>query len=142
MASGMAYGDPANPSQLTYGAPLTSTSNPSPAGIPNLANQSLENLNPALLQQLGMVVTTQPPQLLSRLRMGEDPVGMQCIFCHGNIQTSTRYKFGHCTCVSMVMIWMLGGCLGCFLIPLCIDKTKDVIHTCPNCQKEIGRHRK
>ncbi|XP_046330141.2 lipopolysaccharide-induced tumor necrosis factor-alpha factor homolog [Haliotis rufescens] len=134
MASGMSYGDPANPSQLTYGAPQNygAPPNPSPAG----------GYNPVQYQQPGMVVTAQPSPMLCLMRMGESPVQMQCYFCHTNIRTSTRYKFGMCTCMSMILIFMLGGVLGCFLIPLCLDKTKDVIHTCPNCQNQIGCHRK
>ncbi|XP_046576322.1 lipopolysaccharide-induced tumor necrosis factor-alpha factor homolog [Haliotis rubra] len=159
MASGMAYGDPANPSQASYGAPVSygNPTNPSQAtyGAPmtygNPANPPPAGHNSVHPSQAGgfipmmpgiLMTNDNPPKPLCLMRMGEAPVSMRCYYCHTDVMTSTRYKFGMCTCLCMLLIFMLGGILGCFLIPLWINKTKDVIHTCPNCKNQIGCHRK
>ncbi|EDO37753.1 predicted protein [Nematostella vectensis] len=67
---------------------------------------------------------------------------MVCSFCQTHIVTATTYRYGALTWLLSGGICLLGGWLGCCLIPFCLDGCKDVIHTCPNCQAQLGVYRR
>ena len=60
---------------------------------------------------------------------------------HSSFKVTTKVSFesGAVTWLSCGGCVFLGCCLGCCLIPFCIDALKDAIHTCPNCKKVITR---
>uniref|UniRef100_A0A3Q2ZCR6 Si:ch211-202h22.7 n=1 Tax=Kryptolebias marmoratus TaxID=37003 RepID=A0A3Q2ZCR6_KRYMA len=64
------------------------------------------------------------------------PGQMFCPHCQNNIVTTTHYKVGTQT-------WLICGlvalflCWPCCLIPFCVNDCKDVVHSCPTCQRVV-----
>ncbi|XP_025086072.1 cell death-inducing p53-target protein 1 homolog [Pomacea canaliculata] len=86
-----------------------------------------------------VVVTGQPTYVPLIVRYGEGPIMVTCPHCHATVTTSTHYTVGTFAWLICVIILLLGFWLGCCLIPFCVDSCKDVIHTCPNCQQQLGK---
>ncbi|XP_060083326.1 LITAF domain-containing protein-like [Ylistrum balloti] len=90
-----------------------------------------------------MVVTTAPQQSLPIVKSFRDtPQRMQCPNCSQDIVTVMTFVPGVNTVVCCLIIALLGGVLGCFIIPFFMDSCKDVIHNCPNCRTKLGRYTK
>ncbi|XP_002742164.1 lipopolysaccharide-induced tumor necrosis factor-alpha factor homolog [Saccoglossus kowalevskii] len=70
------------------------------------------------------------------------PACVRCVRCNTDIVTDIQYKPGVLTWMSCGIICLVGGWIGCFLIPFCINACKDVVHTCPNCKCVIGKYDK
>ncbi|XP_033738495.1 LITAF domain-containing protein-like [Pecten maximus] len=111
--------------------------------------QQQAGYNPGMQQQQmvgqpGMVVvTTAPQQSLPVVKSFRDtPQRMQCPNCSQDIVTVMTFVPGVNTIVCCLIIALLGGVLGCFIIPFFMDSCKDVIHNCPNCQTKLGRYTK
>ena len=51
------------------------------------------------------------------------------------------YEAGTGAMVAGGVIVLLGGWLGCCLIPCCLDECKDALHHCSHCGQLIGRKR-
>lgn len=62
-----------------------------------------------------------------------------CRFCNTTGPTQVRYEPGAVTWLSCLGICLLGGGLGCCLIPFCVEPLQDCIHTCPRCGQMLGR---
>ena len=41
----------------------------------------------------------------------------------------------------VTFLCMIGCCFGCCLVPFCVDRLKNVRHTCPKCGHVVGYHR-
>ncbi|XP_015791680.1 lipopolysaccharide-induced tumor necrosis factor-alpha factor homolog [Tetranychus urticae] len=65
-----------------------------------------------------------------------------CPRCKQTIATRTAYKVGFVTWVASAACILVGGFLGCCLIPCCTDFTRDVEHYCPNCHLKLGLHQR
>jgi lipopolysaccharide-induced tumor necrosis factor-alpha factor len=77
---------------------------------------------------------------------GEVPCSVICPVCHKQVTTSISYKAGPSVKWIVFYLILIGFCfhpmwLGFCLIPLCIKSCKDVVHVCPKCKTEIGKHR-
>ncbi|RNA17581.1 lipopolysaccharide-induced tumor necrosis factor-alpha factor [Brachionus plicatilis] len=64
-------------------------------------------------------------------------------YCLAEIITKIDYKSGLTNWLACGGICISGLCLlfpwfGCQFIPFCINDLKDVVHSCPNCKKELG----
>ncbi|XP_077991164.1 LITAF domain-containing protein-like [Glandiceps talaboti] len=68
------------------------------------------------------------------------PVHQQCPHCHQNITTRIEYQDGWIVWLSAGVICLVGGWLGCCLIPFCINSIKDVNHYCPACNNFLGKY--
>lgn len=88
------------------------------------------------------IIHTQPTQLLVGMRFFENPVAMTCPYCQASIVTATTYEPGSLTWIACGGVALMGGWLGCCLIPFCIDALKDVLHKCPNCKQQVGVYRR
>ncbi|KAK7443009.1 hypothetical protein BaRGS_00040483 [Batillaria attramentaria] len=80
------------------------------------------------------------PQYACNIKFRESPALVVCQHCHATVTTSTHYTVGLMTWAACGGIVFFGFWMGCCLIPFCINGCKDVIHTCPNCNREVGRH--
>lgn len=81
------------------------------------------------------IVTTVVP-------VGPGTTHMICPCCHAEIDTATKTEPGLIAYFSGVVIFLLGGWLGCCLIPCCIPECMDVQHTCPHCGTYLGTYRR
>lgn len=117
----------------TYGGAY---SNPA-AGTPVYTQQTY--VNPPGVQTVQPTTTVvhtvgsnNPQSMLSRI-----PCRVTCQFCKTEVTTKIHHDTG-------LMTWAIAGgmciigCIPCCLIPFCMDNTKDVHHTCPQCDQKIG----
>jgi len=70
---------------------------------------------------------------------GRHPISLTCPGCQANVTTSITYHVGGLAWLLFSMLCIFGCWLGCCLIPFLVDDCKDVIHSCPNCHRVIGR---
>ncbi|XP_077991165.1 LITAF domain-containing protein-like [Glandiceps talaboti] len=68
------------------------------------------------------------------------PVAQRCPRCQQEITTRLVYKNGWIVWLSAGIICLLGGWLGCCLIPFCIKSIKNVDHYCPVCKELVGKY--
>ncbi|KAL5963882.1 hypothetical protein TSMEX_008413, partial [Taenia solium] len=72
--------------------------------------------------------------------LGPGPSQFFCPRCQREVLTNVTYESGLLTWILVVLIFFLGGPLGCCLIPFCCDCDKDVVHTCPHCKQTLGEY--
>ena len=82
---------------------------------------------------------------LLQVKFSEFPTSYNCHVCHTQQVTRTSHEIG-------LLTWIIVGVLCLFLlpfglcpfalIPLCIPATMDVVHTCPNCNSQVGVYRR
>ncbi|KAI0227001.1 hypothetical protein LSAT2_022544 [Lamellibrachia satsuma] len=82
-------------------------------------------------------VMQQPEVVLQVIPVGQDAVQMVCPYCHAQILTTVNFKTGTLTWVISLVVCVV-GCIPCCLIPFCVNGCKDVVHTCPSCNRMIG----
>ncbi|KAI1696070.1 LITAF-like zinc ribbon domain-containing protein [Ditylenchus destructor] len=89
------------------------------------------------------VVTSQPaeaPRCTKSSQMGPYPSTLWCPQCYKRVKSNVEHHAGRLT-------WALAGtlcishCWCCSPLPFYMDKYKDVIHTCPNCNAYLGRYK-
>lgn len=100
---------------------------PPPAGYPPPQGQT--------------TVVAQPVAVVAVPCIRESPVRVSCPSCRADVMTATTFETGTMTWL-LVGILCIIGCWPCCLIPFCVDGCKDVIHTCPNCQTQVGVYRR
>ncbi|CAO3571140.1 unnamed protein product [Mortierella alpina] len=90
-----------------------------------------------------------PPMQTSPLIMSRAPTRIQdlknkpamviCQHCRHLVLTDITTENGSCTYVGVLALFLLGvTTFGCCLLPLCLTSCKDVMHSCPNCERDIG----
>ncbi|XP_004206978.2 cell death-inducing p53-target protein 1 homolog isoform X1 [Hydra vulgaris] len=79
-----------------------------------------------------------PVYLTNVLYFSTCPMHVVCQHCRAQVLTSTMHTSGVAVWLISLLICILGGFLGCCLLPFCIDGLKDVEHLCPNCGKVCG----
>ena len=108
-------------------------------GSPQLLRQSLKQLEHSLLEkspprpQLAQPVTSEEEELLLEL-----PVLRWCPSCSREVAAHTTYVNTNKTFWSSVGIFLMGGVLGCFLMPYCMRSCKGRKQVCKRCQKRIS----
>jgi lipopolysaccharide-induced tumor necrosis factor-alpha factor len=88
-------------------------------------------------------VIIQQPQSMAisgaTYRYSQYPALIICQHCQATVTTSMSYETGLLTWAVAGAICLFGFWLGCCLIPFCINATKDVEHSCPNCKHVVGK---
>ncbi|XP_041085286.1 LITAF domain-containing protein-like [Polyodon spathula] len=88
----------------------------------------------AQLPTVMAAVITQP--------LSDVPGQTLCIHCQQQVLTTIEHKAGLLTWVVCGTICLFLGCLGCCLIPFCVDSCKDVEHRCPACQQVLSIYKR
>uniref|UniRef100_A0A5K3FDN6 LITAF domain-containing protein n=1 Tax=Mesocestoides corti TaxID=53468 RepID=A0A5K3FDN6_MESCO len=90
------------------------------------------------------VVRDQPPfyNEPSQAYFGPGSINALCPRCGVYVNTQTKHKSGHLVYLACTGIAMMGGFLGCCLIPFCVDSCKDIQHTCPMCHQTLGEFKR
>ncbi|KAE9549493.1 hypothetical protein FO519_007289 [Halicephalobus sp. NKZ332] len=84
-----------------------------------------------------------PPIVIQTPLYGPYPVETDCRYCNAHIVTHVQKVAGALPWIIMGICFVLGffllipWCICC--IPFCIDSCLDVLHTCPNCKRALGR---
>ena len=75
---------------------------------------------------------------------GTDPIWAYCPNCDEEILTTIEKSFSRYQYLiaSGLFFSLVGFICCCWMIPYCMDDWKDVLHTCPNCNYEIGKYEK
>ncbi|KAK2174103.1 hypothetical protein NP493_829g01060, partial [Ridgeia piscesae] len=95
------------------------------------------------LLSVGPTVVIQPVHATTLVQQfRESPVQTVCPYCHAQIVTAVSYDTGTFTWLIAAIVCLVGGGLGCCLVPFCLDGCKDVIHVCPNCRNQISAWRR
>ncbi|OON14449.1 hypothetical protein X801_09760, partial [Opisthorchis viverrini] len=87
-------------------------------------------------------VIDQPTQRVVVSGLGPYSTRTQCNNCHSQVNTVLKYTSGSLTWILCVLIALLGGWLGCFMIPFCVHGCQDVVHECPQCFQRIGIYKR
>jgi len=80
------------------------------------------------------VIVQQPAR---PVMYGQNPQRMNCLFCNQDIVTKTTADCGTGSWVICLALAFFTGCCCCW--PMCCDGCKDTVHTCPNCNRQLGR---
>ncbi|KAF7259050.1 hypothetical protein EG68_03628 [Paragonimus skrjabini miyazakii] len=94
---------------------------------------SEEPQEPVSQMKSGKTSITEEP-----VKLGREPVVFRCQTCQQSPMTVTTFHVGAITWLAAVLIFLCGGILGCFLIPFYTNCCKNVKHTCPVCDTEVG----
>ncbi|KAG4088022.1 hypothetical protein H8356DRAFT_1009929 [Neocallimastix lanati (nom. inval.)] len=125
---------------------MSQMSQPIPGYPPQFRSQALlQDPSQAALYnsqgQYSITVNTNDPNAFTTMMMpsvvSRNPVQMRCPYCNENICTIIKYENNALVWILTILLFIF--CCCCFCIPLLIDDIKDVIHYCPNCNREIAR---
>ena len=70
----------------------------------------------------------------------DHPMSLTCTYCQETVVTDTQRVANRKTWCLCTTIFLLGGFLGCCLIPFCTDRFRDVEHRCSECHSVLGRY--
>ncbi|CAH8873055.1 unnamed protein product [Trichobilharzia szidati] len=87
-------------------------------------------------------VVQQPVALVSSVSFGPNPASLPCNICMNKITTTVNYRRGICTWLACSGIALVGGILGCCLIPFYVNSCKDAYHSCPECGTLLGVYKR
>ena len=98
---------------------------------------------PAMHTATTTAVIQQPPTVVvGGALYGESPVSMVCPYCNATIVTAVSYTPGTLAWLACGGLILVGCGAGCCLIPFCVDGLQDAVHSCPNCQRQLGVYRR
>ncbi|CAL8098236.1 unnamed protein product [Calicophoron daubneyi] len=87
-------------------------------------------------------ITEQPSAVILSARFGPRPQKFMCSICLNKITTKVYYVNGVATWLGCAGIFLIGGVLGCCLIPFYVDSCKDVQHYCPICNTYFDTYKR
>ncbi|MCJ8747676.1 hypothetical protein PDJAM_G00156080 [Pangasius djambal] len=80
-----------------------------------------------------------PQQMLGRT-LGDAPTVINCPHCLQQITTSVSYKPGSAAWAMCCLLTLFGLVCGCCIIPCCVKEFQDAHHSCPACNRFLGKH--
>ncbi|XP_053132449.1 lipopolysaccharide-induced tumor necrosis factor-alpha factor homolog [Hemicordylus capensis] len=86
-------------------------------------------------------MANNPPVVVAGI-FSSKPASTICPCCRQIITTEIVYRVGSLTYAVCMAMCMMGGCMGCCLIPFMTNCCKDVDHYCPSCHYHIYRYKK
>ncbi|KAI1282088.1 Lipopolysaccharide-induced tumor necrosis factor-alpha factor -like protein [Halotydeus destructor] len=126
------------PAPPMYGPPLGEKN-----GQPWDQYQGYQYQAPPLIGGIKTNVTPlQSHTIIIRSQAGPYPYRTTCHNCRQQIITATTPITGGLTWLAATVIAMMGGVLGCCLVPFCAKGCKDVEHRCPMCHIYIATHKR
>ncbi|XP_068080862.2 uncharacterized protein isoform X1 [Danio rerio] len=109
-----------------------------------------EPINPAIILPepilLKTTTETTPINSLQEEKTGStvpldeitmSPAKVKCPSCHKIVTTEIQYKLSSNAFLFCCLLSVVGCVAGCCLVPFCLNRFKDVAHSCPSCNKEI-----
>ncbi|THD22656.1 Lipopolysaccharide induced transcription factor [Fasciola gigantica] len=87
-------------------------------------------------------VTEQPSAVILTTALGPNSQSYACSICLNKVTTTVYYVNGACTWLACTGIFLIGGVLGCCLIPFYVDSCKDARHICPVCNTDLGTYKR
>ncbi|XP_078237565.1 lipopolysaccharide-induced tumor necrosis factor-alpha factor homolog [Pogona vitticeps] len=86
-------------------------------------------------------MSNNPPVVVAGIFCSK-PASTICPCCRQIITTDIVFRVGPLTYAACTAICVMGGCMGCFLIPFMTKCCKDVDHYCPCCRYHIYRYKR
>ncbi|KAJ2954408.1 hypothetical protein O0L34_g2672 [Tuta absoluta] len=117
------------------------TLQPPPAAPPSYS-QAVGGVGPSSPYTPQYPPSAGPPIVTTVVPVGPHPTHMICPSCHAEIDTTTKTKPSTNAYLCGGLICLLGGWLGCCLIPCCLNSCIEVHHSCPYCSAYLGRYRR
>ena len=74
-------------------------------------------------------------QMTETIFLTENPVYTRCTACGQHQYTKPKYEAGAFTYLNCICLAFVLMCC----VPFCIDKCKDCVHHCGNCDAYLGR---
>ncbi|XP_065889426.1 LITAF domain-containing protein-like [Dysidea avara] len=74
-------------------------------------------------------------------RFNRTPMSYDCHICHTKQTTQVSYKVGALAWLLVLLLCLL-FIWPCCLLPLVIKDVHDVVHTCPNCNNQVGVYKR
>lgn len=71
----------------------------------------------------------------------DEPFPIACPYCRAVVQTKTKHVAGCMAFTSCLIVGVLTSCM-CCLVPLCMDRCRDVKHYCPECNHLIAIYKR
>ncbi|KAL6482492.1 hypothetical protein MHYP_G00105720 [Metynnis hypsauchen] len=106
-----------------------------------MASGLQDSLSPALPAP-DLVMATVAGQVVVLSQFGDSPVQVTCPTCRNTGLTNVEHSAGLLTYLFCGGLFFCGCALGCCLIPFCVDRLRDVKHTCPNCKALLGVYKR
>jgi lipopolysaccharide-induced tumor necrosis factor-alpha factor len=92
-------------------------------------------------QQQSTIIVAVPTLTVQHGAFSNSPMQTTCPSCHATVLTSVSHEVGAMAWVIFAVLCLV-GCWICAFIPFCVDDCKDTVHSCPNCNAIIGRHKR
>ena len=83
-------------------------------------------------------IVTEQDEEKDEEKWKEIPTLAWCAYCKGEIRTQVNYVNSSKTFWSSVGIFLMGGVVGCFLLPYFTDKCKNPQLVCSRCQHKLS----
>mgnify|MGYP000896324666 CR=1 FL=1 len=103
--------------------------------LPAKVMQNHQNMN---IGPMALETVVYDPQSLFKVSSRGTQLAI-CPSCQKYVQTLVDYQVGTGAILSGGLIAIVGGWLGCFLLPCVLQDCKDVVHYCPACGLELGK---